>query len=67
MAASRTAGLVVVVVGLLLLGLALLADPLGIGGGEGFGYQQMIVFIVGMAAVLFASTILLQSRNPGDN
>lgn len=64
---SRTAGIVLSVVGLCLLALALLADPLGIGGGEGFGYQQLIVFIIGMAALLFAGAILFAPRSHSDN
>jgi hypothetical protein len=63
MFASRAAGLTVLLVGIGLMALALLADTLGIGGGRGFGYQQLIVFIVGMVAVLFAGAILLQPRH----
>jgi uncharacterized protein YqgC (DUF456 family) len=31
---------------------SLLADQMGIGGGKGFGYQQMIVLIVGIVLAL---------------
>jgi hypothetical protein len=61
MFASRAAGVVLLLIGLGLMTLALLADTLGIGGGRGFGYQQMIVFIAGMVAVLLAGAILLQN------
>ncbi len=61
MFASRAAGVVLLLIGLGLMALALLADTVGLGGGKGFGYQQMIVFIVGMVAVLLAGAILLQN------
>ncbi len=38
---------------------ALLADWLDIGGGEGFGYQQMIVLIVGIVMVLSGLRLIL--------
>lgn len=67
LAASRAAGTVILIIGLGLMLLSLVADSIGIGGGRGFGYQQLIVFIVGMVAVLFAGAILLQPRNPDEH
>jgi hypothetical protein len=64
LAASRAAGVAILVIGLGLMVLSLVADRIGIGGGRGFGYQQLIVFIVGMVAVLFGGAILLQPRHP---
>lgn len=61
--ASRAVALTILLVGIGLMALALLADTLGFGGGKGFGYQQLIVFIAGMVAVLFAGAILLQPRH----
>lgn len=61
--ASRAAGVTVLVIGIGLIALALLADILDIGGGRGFGYQQLIVLIAGMVAVLFAGAILRQPRH----
>ena len=49
-------------IGLGLMVLALVADAVDIGGGRGFGYQQLIVFIAGMTVVLLAGAILLQPR-----
>jgi hypothetical protein len=43
---------VLLIAGTALAVFALLADRLGIGGGEGFGYQQMIVLIIGIVMVL---------------
>jgi hypothetical protein len=63
MLASRAAGVTILIIGVTLMVFALLADSLDIGGGEGFGYQQMIVFIAGMVAVLFGGAILLQPRH----
>jgi hypothetical protein len=62
LAASRAAGVIILVVGLGLIVLSLIADSIGLGGGRGFGYQQLIVLIVGMVAVLFGGAILLQPR-----
>lgn len=59
--------MVILVIGLGLMVLALIADSIGLGGGHGFGYQQLIVFIVGMVAVLFAGAILLQPRHPEEH
>jgi hypothetical protein len=39
--------------------LSLLADRLEIGGGEGFGYQQLIVLIVGIVLILGGLRIVL--------
>ncbi len=67
LAASRTAGVIVLLIGLGLMVLSLIADSIGLGGGRGFGYQQLIVFIVGMVAVLFGGAILLQPRTPAEH
>ncbi len=67
LAASRTAGVIVLLIGLGLMVLSLIADSIGLGGGRGFGYQQLIVFIVGMVAVLFGGAILLQPRTPDEH
>jgi hypothetical protein len=63
---SRAAGVTILVIGVGLMALSLLADTIGFGGGEGFGYQQLIVFIAGMVAVLFGGAVLLQPRNHDD-
>ncbi len=65
--ASRAAGVIFLVIGLGLMVLSLIADSIGLGGGRGFGYQQMIVVIVGMVAVLFGGAILLQPRTPDEH
>jgi hypothetical protein len=50
-----------VIAGLMLILLALFADTLGIGGGRGFGYQQMIVLIVGLVLMLGGVAIISPS------
>jgi uncharacterized membrane protein len=50
--AQNATAAVLLIVGMALVLFALLADQLGIGGGEGFGYQQMIVLIVGIVMML---------------
>lgn len=67
LAASRAAGVIILVIGLGLIVLSLIADSIGLGGGRGFGYQQLIVFIVGMVAILFGGAILLQPRTPDEH
>lgn len=50
--ALNVTAIVLLGIGLGLSAFALLADWLDVGGGEGFGYQQMIVLIIGIVMVL---------------
>ena len=50
--AATVIGFLLLLVGIGLAALSLLADWLDIGGGEGFGYQQLIVLIIGIVLVL---------------
>ena len=59
--AVRQAGLLLVVVGVVAVLLALLADPLGIGAG-GFGWVQVLVLVVGLVLVVVGA--VLPSRVP---
>jgi hypothetical protein len=43
---------VVIAIGVIVSLIAIFADQLGIGGGKGFGYVQLIGLIVGIALVL---------------
>lgn len=54
----KTVGVVLLIVGLALVALSILADTLGVGGQEGFGWKQVagvivggVSFIVGLAQV----------------
>ncbi len=54
-------GLALIGVGTLFAVLSILADTLGIsGGGEGFGYQQLIVLIISIVVILIGIGIVLQ-------
>lgn len=48
------------VIGVVLMLFALFADALGVGGGRGFGYQQLIVLIVGLVLALSGGAIMIQ-------
>jgi len=58
--ATRFLSIAVTVIGAGLMIFALAADALGIGGGKGFGYQQMIVLIVGLVCLLGGASMLIQ-------
>ncbi len=58
--APRATGLTILGIGLALMAFALLADVLDVGGGRGFGYQQLIVFIIGMVLALGGGALMLQ-------
>lgn len=50
---SRIGSLVTIAVGALLMVGAVFADPLGLsGGGDGFGWKQLIAAIVGLVILL---------------
>jgi len=51
MAAGGTRAMVVLVVGVLLVLLALLADIIGVGRVPGFGWKQMLTLLVGLALI----------------
>jgi len=56
----KAVSLSLLIAGVLLMLFALFADTLGIGGGKGFGYQQLIVLIVGLVLALSGSALILQ-------
>jgi hypothetical protein len=50
---ARIASLVIIAVGALLMVGAVFADPIGLsGGGDGFGWKQLIAAIVGLVILL---------------
>jgi hypothetical protein len=51
---------VLVVLGIGLSLFAIYADSMGIGGGKGFGYQQLICLIVGIVLILGGLAIAFQ-------
>lgn len=59
-ASARLAAIVLIGAGVLLVIGALLADPLGIsGGGEGFGWKQLIAAIAGLVLAALGTGLLL--------
>jgi hypothetical protein len=58
---TRALSLVVIAVGALLMVGAVFADPLGLsGGGDGFGWKQLIAAIVGLVILLSGVAWLLR-------
>ena len=47
MRAKNTVSIILIVVGIVILVLSLLADPIGIGRDPGFGYKQTVGSVVG--------------------
>ncbi len=60
--ATRVSAIALALLGLALVVLSLIADEINLGGGKGFGYQQLIVLIVGLALILGGGALLLQNR-----
>lgn len=59
--AIKLTGITLISVGMGLVALSLAADLLNIGGGEGFGYQQLIVLIVGIVLILGGLGVVIQT------
>ena len=55
---TKAIGSLLVLIGAGLALFALLADRIEFGGGEGFGYQQLIVLIVGIVLILGGIRVL---------
>jgi hypothetical protein len=53
-------GIVLLVVGIVLLVLSLVADPIGIGGSPGFGYYQIGGAIVGAILTVVGLVLTLK-------
>ncbi len=48
---------------MMLMMFALLADVIRIGGGDGFGYQQLIVLIIGVVLALGGGAMIGQASS----
>ncbi len=59
--AIRMTSITLISVGAGLIVLSLVADLLDVGGGKGFGYQQLIVLIVGIVLILGGLGLILNS------
>jgi hypothetical protein len=60
--ATKLTALALGALGVGLVVLSLIADEIDLGGGKGFGYQQLIVLIVGLGLILAGGAMLLQGR-----
>jgi hypothetical protein len=60
MEGKKTAGIVLLVVGIVVLLLSLAADPIGIGTSPGLGYQQIIGAIVGAVVAVVGLVLTLK-------
>jgi hypothetical protein len=58
-------GLTATAAGVVLLLLALLADPLGIEGANGFGWKQTVAVIVGGALIVAGLAVATLARRSG--
>ena len=64
MGGKKTAGIVLLVVGIVILVLALAADPIGIGGNPEFGRKQIIGTIVGAIVIVVGLILTLRKQSP---
>jgi hypothetical protein len=60
MGGKKTTGIVLLVVGIIVLLLSLVADPIGIGGSPGFGYYQIGGTIVGAIVTVVGLVLTLK-------
>ena len=60
MGSKKTAGIVLLVVGIVVLLLSLAADPIGIGGWPGFGRDQIIGTIAGVIVAVVGLVLTLK-------
>jgi len=60
MGGKKTVGIVVLVVGIVVLLLSLVADPIGIGGHPGFGRYQVVSIIVGAIVTVVGLVLTLK-------
>lgn len=56
----KTAGIVLLVIGIVVLLLSLLADVIGIGGSPVFGYRQIVGVIVGAIVAVVGLVLTLK-------
>jgi hypothetical protein len=63
MADRKTIGVVLIIVGLIVLLLSVLADPIGLGGGnEAFGPYQIVGTIVGVVVAIAGVYLMRQQQ-----
>lgn len=60
---QRVLSVALMLTGLVIAAIALLADTINIGTGQGFGYYQMIVLIAGIVIFLIGILVIMGSRS----
>lgn len=58
--AMRIVAAILLVLGALVIVASILADPLNIGGGVGFGWKQLIGVVIGLVLALLGGAWLVQ-------
>lgn len=61
----RLLGLIIAGVGIVVTVVALLADPLGIGSSDDFGWKQVLGVVVGIALVTWGFVVASADEKPG--
>ncbi|MBX7432845.1 hypothetical protein JDV09_12115 [Mycobacterium sp. Y57] len=59
---TKSVGYAAIAVGVLAVLVAVLADPLGVGGYEGFGWKQGVLLGVGVLVALGGVGVIYRSR-----
>lgn len=60
---QRVLSVALMLTGLVIAAIAILADRIRIGTGEGFGYYQMIVLIAGIVIFLIGLTVVVGDKS----
>lgn len=60
---QRMLSVALMLTGLVIAGIAILADTINIGTGRGFGYYQMIVLIAGAVIFLIGILVIIGNRS----
>lgn len=60
---QRVLSVALMLTGLLIAAIAILADTINIGTGQGFGYYQMIVLIAGVVIFLIGIAVIIGNRS----
>jgi hypothetical protein len=60
---QRVLSVALMLTGLVIAAIAILADTINIGTGQGFGYYQMIVLIAGIVIFLIGIAVIVGNRS----
>ena len=65
MTTTERNGFVAVGMGVVVILIALLADPIGIGGHDGFGWKQVVLLVLGIVVSIVGATVVARSTPSG--